>query len=152
MSIENNICFLSFSADGAGYIGYLGAANHEYSDEGGSGQPFFLVNYLRGSTFMWRIYIWIFSIWFPFLLLNLLLQSVCNLGTWCISVQQLEPLIIEDRADPMVTAVVHALDNPFGSLSTTFEAAQVILHMQTMFYVISIMCLWWACNQITTVK
>lgn len=63
-----------------------------------------------------------------FLLLNLLLQSVCNLGMWCISVQQLEPMIIDDRADLIVTAVVYALDNPFGSLSTTFEAAQVILH------------------------
>jgi telomere-associated protein RIF1 len=47
---------------------------------------------------------------------------------WCISVQQLEPMIIDDRADLIVTAVVYALDNPFGSLSTTFEAAQVILH------------------------
>jgi telomere-associated protein RIF1 len=50
------------------------------------------------------------------------------LGIWCVSVQQLEPSIIEDRAYPVVTAIVHALDNPFGSLSTTFEAAQVILH------------------------
>lgn len=141
MSIENNICFLFFSADGPGYIGYLGAANHEYSDEGGSGQPFFLVICLRGSTFC-EEYIFGFLVYDShFLLLNLSLQSVCNLGTWCISVQQLEPLIIEDRADPVVTAIVHALDNPFGSLSTTFEAAQVILHMQTMFYVISIMCL-----------
>ena len=63
------------------------------------------------------------------LLLILLLQSVCNLGIWCISVQQLEPLIIEDIAEPVVTAIVHALDNPFGSLSTTFEGAQVILRM-----------------------
>jgi len=63
------------------------------------------------------------------LLLILLLQSVCNLGIWCISVQQLEPLIIEDRADQVVTAIVHALNNPFGSLSTTFEGAQVIMHM-----------------------
>nr|CAB3467194.1 unnamed protein product [Digitaria exilis] len=85
------------TADGPGYIGYLGAANHEYSDEGGSGQPFFL--------------------------------SACNLGAWCISVQKLEPLIIEDRADPVVTAIVHALDNPFGSLSTTFEAAQAIMKL-----------------------
>lgn len=63
-----------------------------------------------------------------FLLLFLLLQSACNLGVWCFSVQHLESSIIEDRADPMLIAIVHALDNPFGSLSTTFEAAQVVLH------------------------
>nr|CAB3469688.1 unnamed protein product [Digitaria exilis] len=63
------------------------------------------------------------------LIMNTRMKSVCNLGTWCISVQKLEPLIIEDRADPVVTAIVHALDNPFGSLSTTFEAAQAIMKL-----------------------
>ncbi|CAN6164926.1 unnamed protein product [Urochloa humidicola] len=61
------------------------------------------------------------------LIMNTQMKSICNLGIWCISVQQLEPLIIEDRADLMVTAVVYALDNPFGSLSTTFEAVQAIM-------------------------
>lgn len=58
----------------------------------------------------------------------MILQAICNLGVWCISVQQLEALIIEDRVTPLLTAIVYGLDNPFGSLSTTFEAAQVILH------------------------
>ncbi|CAL5044296.1 unnamed protein product [Urochloa decumbens] len=60
------------------------------------------------------------------LIMNTRMKSICNLGIWCISVQQLELLIIEDRADLMVTAIVYALDNPFGSLSTTFEAVQAI--------------------------
>ncbi|OEL34217.1 hypothetical protein BAE44_0004760 [Dichanthelium oligosanthes] len=63
------------------------------------------------------------------LIMNTRMKSVCNLGVWCISVQQLEPLIIEDRADPVVTAIVHALDNPFGSFSTTFEAAQAVMKL-----------------------
>ena len=131
VSIANNRFIFSFSADGPGCIGYLGAANHEYSGEGRSGQPFFFVKCLKLSIFMLTICVWFFSIWYDshFLLLNLLLQSVCNLGIWCISVQQLEPLIIEDRADQVVTAIVHALNNPFGSLSTRFEGAQVILRM-----------------------
>ncbi|CAD6259282.1 unnamed protein product [Miscanthus lutarioriparius] len=58
------------------------------------------------------------------IIMNTRMKSACNLGVWCFSVQQLEPLIIEDRADPMLIAIVHALDNPFGSLSTTFDAAQ----------------------------
>ncbi|XP_025813423.1 uncharacterized protein LOC112890780 isoform X2 [Panicum hallii] len=63
------------------------------------------------------------------LIMNTRMKSVCNLGIWCVSVQQLEPSIIEDRAYPVVTAIVHALDNPFGSLSTTFEAAQAIMKL-----------------------
>jgi telomere-associated protein RIF1 len=57
----------------------------------------------------------------------LVLQAICNLAVWCISVQQLEASVVEDKASPLLNAIVYALDNPFGSLSTTFEAAQVIL-------------------------
>ncbi|WVZ97930.1 hypothetical protein U9M48_043430 [Paspalum notatum var. saurae] len=63
------------------------------------------------------------------LVMNTRMKSACNLGVWCISVQQLEPFIIDDRADPVLIAMVHALDNPFGSLSTTFEAAQAIMKL-----------------------
>ncbi|XP_066380075.1 uncharacterized protein [Miscanthus floridulus] len=63
------------------------------------------------------------------IIMNTRMKSACNLGVWCFSVQQLEPLIIEDRADPVLIAIVHALDNPFGSLSTTFEAAQAIMKL-----------------------
>ena len=59
--------------------------------------------------------------------LDYVLQAICNLGVWCISVQQVEAPVVEDRATPLLTAIVYALDNPLGSLSTTFEAAQVIL-------------------------
>ncbi|KAJ1262318.1 hypothetical protein BS78_09G097300 [Paspalum vaginatum] len=61
--------------------------------------------------------------------MNTRMKSACNLGVWCISVQQLEPFIIDDRADPVLIALAHALDNPFGSLSTTFEAAQAIMKL-----------------------
>lgn len=52
-------------------------------------------------------------------------QSVCNIGVWCISVQQLNPLFLNAHIESLVRAIVHALDNPTGSLSTTFEAMQV---------------------------
>ncbi|KAL6606115.1 hypothetical protein ACP70R_041768 [Stipagrostis hirtigluma subsp. patula] len=61
------------------------------------------------------------------LIMNTQMKSACNLGVWCISVQQFEPWIIEDRVAPVLTSIVHALDNPFGSLSTTFEGAQAIM-------------------------
>lgn len=57
--------------------------------------------------------------------LSLELQSVCNLGAWCISIQQLNNQIIASHFHSLLRAVVHALDNPMGSLSTTFEATQV---------------------------
>lgn len=57
------------------------------------------------------------------------MKAICNLGVWCTSVQQLEALIIEDRVTPLLTAIVYALDNPFGSLSTTFEAAQATMKL-----------------------
>uniref|UniRef100_A0A453L8V4 Uncharacterized protein n=1 Tax=Aegilops tauschii subsp. strangulata TaxID=200361 RepID=A0A453L8V4_AEGTS len=52
--------------------------------------------------------------------------AICNLAVWCISVQQLEASVVEDGLTPLLNAIVYALDNPFGSLSTTFEAIQVI--------------------------
>ncbi|TVT97060.1 hypothetical protein EJB05_57699 [Eragrostis curvula] len=35
----------------------------------------------------------------------------------------------KDQAASLLTAIVHAVDNPFGSLSTTFEAAQAIMKL-----------------------
>lgn len=58
-------------------------------------------------------------------LLILLLQSACNLGVWCLSVQQLAASFLVTHFHSLLRAIVHALDNPMGSLSTTFEATQV---------------------------
>ncbi|PNT76424.1 hypothetical protein BRADI_1g48030v3 [Brachypodium distachyon] len=63
------------------------------------------------------------------LIMTTRMKAICNLGVWCISIQQLDPLIIEDRATPLLTAIVYAIDNPFGSLSTTFEAAQATMKL-----------------------
>ncbi|KGN65369.2 hypothetical protein Csa_023492 [Cucumis sativus] len=52
------------------------------------------------------------------------LKSVCNLGVWCISIQQLDSDILAVHFQSLLLAVTHALDNPYGSLSTTFEAIQ----------------------------
>ncbi|KAI3790296.1 hypothetical protein L2E82_03241 [Cichorium intybus] len=58
-------------------------------------------------------------------------KSVCNLGVWCISVQQLNPSFLNTHIDSLVRAIVHALDNPTGSLSTTFEAMQAVMKLVT---------------------
>ncbi|CAM0913006.1 unnamed protein product [Alopecurus aequalis] len=63
------------------------------------------------------------------LIMTTKMKAICNLAVWCISVQQLEASVVEDRATPMLTAIVYALDNPFGSLSTTFEAAQATMKL-----------------------
>ncbi|XP_020537828.2 uncharacterized protein LOC105641288 isoform X2 [Jatropha curcas] len=55
------------------------------------------------------------------------IKSVCNLGMWCISMQQFDASFLSNHFHSILRAVVHALDNPFGSLSTTFEAIQVVM-------------------------
>ncbi|KAA0050127.1 Rif1_N domain-containing protein [Cucumis melo var. makuwa] len=54
------------------------------------------------------------------------LKSVCNLGVWCISIQQLDSDILAMNFQSLLLAVTRALNNPYGSLSTTFEAIQAI--------------------------
>ncbi|XVF34599.1 hypothetical protein REPUB_Repub18cG0072500 [Reevesia pubescens] len=54
------------------------------------------------------------------------MKSVCNLGVWCISIQQFDAALLAACFDALLRAVVHALDNPIGSLSTTFEAMQAV--------------------------
>ena len=61
------------------------------------------------------------------------MQSVCNLGVWCISVQQFSERVLVSRFDSLLQAVVHGLDNPFASLSTTFEAIQVETIAKSLF-------------------
>ncbi|KAF5934925.1 hypothetical protein HYC85_026054 [Camellia sinensis] len=52
------------------------------------------------------------------------MKSVCNLGVWCISIQQFDASYLTPSFHSLLRAIVHALDNPIGSLSTTFEAIQ----------------------------
>ncbi|XWS17107.1 hypothetical protein CRYUN_Cryun33cG0039400 [Craigia yunnanensis] len=54
------------------------------------------------------------------------MKSVCNLGVWCISIQQFDAALLDACFDKLLRAVIHALDNPIGSLSTTFEAMQAV--------------------------
>ncbi|XP_022987584.1 uncharacterized protein LOC111485102 isoform X2 [Cucurbita maxima] len=60
------------------------------------------------------------------LIIRTKLKSVCNLGVWCISIQQLDEEFLALHFHSLLLAVTHALDNPNGSLSTTFEAIQAI--------------------------
>ncbi|CAK8563453.1 unnamed protein product [Lathyrus sativus] len=57
------------------------------------------------------------------------LKTVCNLGVWCLSVQQLGASFLVTHFRSLLHAIVHALDNPMGSLSTTFEATQTIMKL-----------------------
>ncbi|XP_028550091.1 uncharacterized protein LOC110091900 isoform X2 [Dendrobium catenatum] len=59
------------------------------------------------------------------------MKAICNLGVWCVSVQQLDTFIIELCIDSVLGAVEYAIDNPFGSLSTTFEAIQALMKIAT---------------------
>ncbi|OMO81230.1 Armadillo-type [Corchorus capsularis] len=54
------------------------------------------------------------------------MKSICNLGVWCISIQQFDAALLAACFDKLLCAIVHALDNPIGSLSTTFEAMQAV--------------------------
>ncbi|KAL6528108.1 hypothetical protein OROHE_015058 [Orobanche hederae] len=57
------------------------------------------------------------------------IKSVCNLGVWCVSVQQFSPTLLDQHFQPLLRAVTHALDNPIGSLSVTFEAMQAVVKL-----------------------
>ncbi|KAL7134649.1 hypothetical protein ABFS83_11G041200 [Erythranthe nasuta] len=54
------------------------------------------------------------------------IKSVCNLGVWCISIQQFSSSFLAPHLQSLLRAVTHALDNPIGSLSITFEAMQAV--------------------------
>ncbi|XP_038699740.1 uncharacterized protein LOC119997040 [Tripterygium wilfordii] len=54
------------------------------------------------------------------------MKTISNLGIWCISVQQINASFLSSHFHLFLRAVVHALDNPIGSLSTTFEAMQAV--------------------------
>lgn len=49
--------------------------------------------------------------------------------------------MVEDGVTPLLNAIVYALDNPFGSLSTTFEAVQVIFPLRLRSIALSLFCL-----------
>ncbi|KHN03607.1 hypothetical protein glysoja_037013 [Glycine soja] len=48
-------------------------------------------------------------------------------GLWCVSVQYLGASFLVIHFPSLLRAIVHALDNPMDSLSTTFEATQAIV-------------------------
>ncbi|KAM1013452.1 hypothetical protein FF1_043385 [Malus domestica] len=60
------------------------------------------------------------------------MKSVCNLGVWCISIQQLGTPLLAAHFHSLLLAIVHAIDNPIGSLSTTFEAIQAVMKLATL--------------------
>uniref|UniRef100_A0A2N9FV13 Telomere-associated protein Rif1 N-terminal domain-containing protein n=1 Tax=Fagus sylvatica TaxID=28930 RepID=A0A2N9FV13_FAGSY len=61
------------------------------------------------------------------------MKSVCNLGVWCISIQQFNAPFLDSHYNSLLQAVVHAIDNPIGSLSTTFEAIQALIKVNSSF-------------------
>ncbi|KAI9192702.1 hypothetical protein LWI28_026782 [Acer negundo] len=65
------------------------------------------------------------------LIMGTKMKSVCNLGVWCISIQQLDASFLAVHFHLLLRAVVHALENPIGSLSTTFEAIQAVMKLAT---------------------
>nr|KYP44984.1 hypothetical protein KK1_033505 [Cajanus cajan] len=56
-------------------------------------------------------------------------MSACNLAVWCLSVQQLGASLLMTHFHSLLRAILHALDNPMGSLSTTFEATQAVMKL-----------------------
>ncbi|KOM32998.1 hypothetical protein LR48_Vigan01g255400 [Vigna angularis] len=68
---------------------------------------------------------------------NLVLSTLPKLITttklkarvWCLSVQQLGATFLVIHFHYLLRAIVHALDNPMGSLSTTFEATQAVMKL-----------------------
>ncbi|KAJ4951838.1 hypothetical protein NE237_028670 [Protea cynaroides] len=59
------------------------------------------------------------------------MKAVCNLGVWCISIQQFSASFLDCHFHSLLWAIIHAIDNPIGSLSTTFEAIQALIKLAT---------------------
>ncbi|XP_042481141.1 uncharacterized protein LOC122061756 isoform X2 [Macadamia integrifolia] len=59
------------------------------------------------------------------------MKAVCNLGVWCISIQQFSTSFLNCHFHSLLLAIIHAIDNPTGSLSTTFEAIQALIKLAT---------------------
>ncbi|KAM0939048.1 putative telomere-associated protein Rif1 [Dioscorea sansibarensis] len=59
------------------------------------------------------------------------MKAICNLGVWCLSIQQFGSDFLRASVDLLSKAVVHALDNPFGSQSITFEAMQAVVQFSS---------------------
>ncbi|XP_016448044.2 uncharacterized protein LOC107773110 [Nicotiana tabacum] len=57
------------------------------------------------------------------------IKSVCNLGVWCISMQQFNSSLLDAHFQSLLRAITYALDNPVGSLSVTFEAMQAVMKL-----------------------
>ncbi|XP_074274014.1 uncharacterized protein LOC141597448 [Silene latifolia] len=57
------------------------------------------------------------------------IKVVCNLGVWCISMQQLDASSLVLHFDSLLRSIVYSLDNPAGSLSTTFEGIQAVMKL-----------------------
>ncbi|KAF3659589.1 hypothetical protein T459_19097 [Capsicum annuum] len=57
------------------------------------------------------------------------IKSVCNLGVWCISMQQFNSSLLDANFQSLLRAITYALDNPIGSLSITFEAMQAVMKL-----------------------
>nr|GMD82777.1 telomere-associated protein RIF1-like isoform X2 [Ipomoea batatas] len=55
------------------------------------------------------------------------IKWVCNLGVWCISMQQFSTSILDTHLQALLRATIYGLDNPMGSLSITFEAMQAVV-------------------------
>ncbi|CAI9100851.1 OLC1v1038036C1 [Oldenlandia corymbosa var. corymbosa] len=63
---------------------------------------------------------------------NTRVKSICKLAVWCISVQQFSAAMLDAHFRILLKAVVHALDNPIGSLAITFEAMQALMKLLTL--------------------
>ncbi|CAH9086747.1 unnamed protein product [Cuscuta europaea] len=57
------------------------------------------------------------------------IKWVCNLGLWCISMQQFKTPLLDTHFHVLLRAVVYGLNNPMGSLSITFEALQAVMKL-----------------------
>nr|GME05980.1 telomere-associated protein RIF1-like [Ipomoea batatas] len=57
------------------------------------------------------------------------IKWVCNLGVWCISMQQFSTSILDTHLQALLRATIYGLDNPMGSLSITFEAMQAVMKL-----------------------
>ncbi|VFQ67392.1 unnamed protein product [Cuscuta campestris] len=57
------------------------------------------------------------------------IKWVCNLGLWCISMQQFTTTLLDTHFHALLRAISYGLANPMGSLSITFEAMLAVMKL-----------------------
>eukprot|EP00250_Pteridium_aquilinum_P008834 c18246_g1_i2 orf=198-5660(-) len=60
-------------------------------------------------------------------------KALCRLAVWCLGAQEFRPQVVEAHLEPILHALMHAIDTPLGPKSLTHEALQALVKVARKF-------------------